>query len=291
MTSSTLTTLKARKAFTLIELLVVIAIIAILASMLLPALGKAKLKAQGIQCMNNHRQLTLAWKMYCDDFNDDLPFATGTSPRVYMHGIMNYDPNNRSNWDPAEDIQKSLLCGYFDNAALFKCPGDRSMVQPTSGPFKGRSVPRVRSMSLDFWLGGWDGQDVIPPQAGGSGPFSGGGWRVYRKFNDLFDPGPSGTITFLDAREDGITDPSFGIDMSGYDGHPEAVGFDWDYPASYHGRAGGASFADGHSQIKRWQDERTVRPILKGAYWKVNYRTPNNPDVIWLQERATRKLQ
>ncbi len=280
-----------KRGFTLIELLVVIAIIAILAGMLLPALAKGKLKAQGIQCMNNHKQLTLAWKIYTDDFNDNLPFADGTSSRVYLSGIMNYVPQNRSNWDPAQDIQKSLLWPYLKSAAPFKCPADRSVVTPDSGPYKGKPVPRVRSMSLGFWLGGWDGGDITPTENGGWGPYSGGGWRIYLKFGDLMDPGPARTMTFIDVREDGITSPSFGVDMTGYPDKPETIGFLWDYPASYHHRAGGASFADGHSETKRWQDDRTVRPILKGAYWRISYRTPNNPDVVWLQERATRRVR
>src|SRR5213083_1946573 len=64
------------RGFTLIELLVVIAIIAILAAMLLPALSRSKLKAQGIQCMSNHRQLCLAWRLYVEDNRDYLVFAS-----------------------------------------------------------------------------------------------------------------------------------------------------------------------------------------------------------------------
>ena len=148
-----------------------------------------------------------------------------------------------------------------------------------AGEFK----PRVRSISMNVFLGGWGGTD------GYWGPiFS--DYKIYLKPSELHDPGPANVFVFLDMREDSIDMGNFGTRMAGWPDQPEDYGF-YDLPGYYHHRACGFSFADGHSEIRRWRDDRTMPPIVPGGYVNDNFSSPNNRDVRWLQERSTRPLR
>ncbi|HWH71241.1 MAG TPA: prepilin-type N-terminal cleavage/methylation domain-containing protein [Candidatus Sulfotelmatobacter sp.] len=271
-----------RPGFTLIELLVVIAIIAILAAMLLPALGKAKLRSQGIGCMNNTRQLSFAWRMYAEDNRDLLPFAYATAanvaPYVWIPGDLDAaTPNAWGNWDLDRTVRASILWPYCGKSAgIFHCPADTSYGINALN----QRVPRVRSVSMNNWVGG-NGNDA-PSYKGYWG--AAGSWTVFRKLSNMLSPGPAMTYVFLDERQDSINDGYFAVEMDGYPN--QATTKIVDYPASYHGGAAGFAFADGHSEIHRWKDGRTTPPLRTTL--QLNVPSPNNPDVFWMQDHCTR---
>jgi prepilin-type N-terminal cleavage/methylation domain-containing protein/prepilin-type processing-associated H-X9-DG protein len=282
-------------AFTLIELLVVIAIIAILAALLFPALVRAKEKGQGIACLNNHRQLANAWRMYADDNRDVLVYAStsgmDTWPDQYAWSgaHMDFDGANRANWDVSFDMAKRPLWDHTGkNAGLFKCPSDRSGVD-VAGTWK----PRVLSMSMNLYVGGFapiPGIDPLPEGTDGHWPFA-APFRIYPKLSSFNGASsPSKIFVFLDMREDRVNWSNFMIDMSGYPNQPELYAFTSDLPGMYHNRACGFSFADGHSETHRWIDGRTTPPLVAGGdpLSIMSTPSPRNPDVAWLQDHSTR---
>jgi prepilin-type N-terminal cleavage/methylation domain-containing protein len=271
-----------RSGFTLIELLVVIAIIAILAALLLPALGRAKAKAQGVQCMNNSRQMMLAWRFYSDDNADRVITAYGYTNSFWPVGDMSWtgnpttDGQNPNNWNPDLTVKLSPLWQYCgNNAGIWRCPADSkySCTAPSGNPYAGQSFPRVRSMSILSWFGGSDATGV------------GQGFVVYNKTTDIIKPGPSMTFVLVDERADSINDGELYTNMQGYDPYQPSSWVIQDVPSNYHGGACGVAFADNHSEIHKWKD------AVLNAKWPFGYRTaaPNSQDAYWIMDHATRR--
>ena len=279
----------ANPGFTLIELLVVIAIIAILAALLLPALAKAKTKAQGISCLNNTKQLMLANHLYQGDYLDTFPmnFHGGYVPtgpndpnRPWVTGWLTWDlDTDNTNTIYLLNPTYAALAPYFAQAKnVYHCPADTyaSAVQRARG-----WSWRCRSVSSDIYVGKGNAWTTLG--GGPAGPYNlstVNGYKGAAKSSDLTFPGPAGTWVYMDEHPDSINDAGAFA--------PDSATNIPDAPSTYHNGACGFSFADGHSEIHKWRGSTMLKPRSAGGLLGVSYVAQNNytcakgdPDLFW----------
>jgi prepilin-type N-terminal cleavage/methylation domain-containing protein/prepilin-type processing-associated H-X9-DG protein len=262
------------RAFTLIELLVVIAIIAILAAMLLPALSRAKAKGQGISCVSNTKQLQVCWLLYALDFNDTIVANAIDDSHAWMDGSGVALANDLPGATNILTIQRGLLFSYNRQVKIYVCPGQKQVEVASRNGLFPLTPARSYSISGQMHGGTWNGADVTPLVLG-SNPSSA---LAYRKTSQINRPVPVSAFVFVDESEYTIDDGYFAV----------LVNEDtWqNFPAYRHGESASFSFADGHSEIRKWVEPSTSALKTPGGFAPApKFGSLRNRDLQWLSDR------
>jgi prepilin-type N-terminal cleavage/methylation domain-containing protein len=273
--SSRQSSFRSGRAFTLIELLVVIAIIAILAALLLPALNHAKIRAQGIECLGNHRQLGLAWIMYAGDNHDvcceNVEGAPNTTPTSWALGWEDFTVNNTQNTN-VNMLELGLLWPYSQGLGIYKCPADNYLCKEN-----GSNQPRLRSNSMNAFLEGYGYRNSSPP-------ISYPNYRYYNKMSDMVTPSPVDLWVFTDEHPDSINDAWLLVDPT------TTTSWGNDLPGSYHDKANSLTFADGHSELHKWLEGTTSAPVTQQQHGNFPGTSPVDLDIQWMINHSTSPL-
>jgi hypothetical protein len=226
--------------------------------------------------MNNLKQLQVAWFLYAETYGEWLAPNRGITEtnQSWVWGWLNLD-NSPDNTNILYIEQSKLWPLGANDLSLYKCPADKS-----TSIIDGAIYPRVRSVSMNGWMGSYHADGTPVPWRGSPNA------TVFCRMSDIVTPSPSDAFVFIDEREDSINDGYFAVDMKGYGTSGDAFIL-VDYPASYHNNCGSLSFADGHCEIKRWRDPRTMPPLQKDQNLTWYIPSPNNQDIDWLQHHSS----